>query len=53
MPSPLFDALFLIALLVPVAMYMTGMMILAASLILKHWAMTHHHSGDHALAAAH
>jgi hypothetical protein len=52
-PSPLFDALFLIALLVPIAMYLTGMMILAASLILKHWAMTNHHLGDHALAAAH
>jgi uncharacterized membrane protein len=53
LPSPLFDALFLIALLVPIAMYLTGLMILAVSLILKHWALTHHHSGGHALAAAH
>ena len=53
MPSPLSDALFLIALLVPIAMYLTGLIILGVSLILKHWAVTHHHSGDRALAAAH
>ena len=41
MPSPLFNALFLIALLVPLAMYLTGLMILAVSLVANHFAATH------------
>ncbi len=41
MPTPLFDALFLIALLVPIAMYLTGLIILMASLVLKHFAAAH------------
>jgi hypothetical protein len=38
MPSPLFDALFLIALFVPIAMYLTGLIILMVSLVVKHVA---------------
>ena len=38
MPTPLFDALFLIALLVPIAMYLIGLIILAVSLVVKHFA---------------
>ena len=41
MPSPLFDALFLIALLVPIAMYLTGLIILMVSLVVKHFAAAH------------
>ena len=41
MPSPLFDALFLIALLVPIAMYLTGLIILMVSLVLKPFAAAH------------
>ncbi len=53
MPSPLFNALFLIALLVPMAMYLTGLMILAISLAVQHWAKRHAHSDDRVLAAVH
>jgi len=53
MPSPLFNALFLIALLVPLAMYLTGLMILAVSLVVQHWAHKHDQSGDRVLAAVH
>jgi hypothetical protein len=38
LPSLLFDALFLIALFVPIAMYLTGVMILMISLVLKHFS---------------
>jgi hypothetical protein len=41
MPGPFVDALFLIALLGPMAMYLTGLVILAVSLVLKHFAVTH------------
>jgi hypothetical protein len=41
LPSPLFDVLFLIALLVPIAMYLTGLIILMVSLVLKHFAAAH------------
>ena len=41
MPSPLVNALFLIALLGPIAMYLSGLMILAVSLALKHFAAAH------------
>jgi hypothetical protein len=41
LPSPLFDALFLIALLVPIAMYLTGLIILMVSLVLKPFAAAH------------
>lgn len=39
MPSPLFDALFLVALLVPIGMYLTGLMILVVSLAFKHFSV--------------
>ena len=40
-PSPLFNALFLIALLVPIAMYVAGVTILMASLVWRHLATAH------------
>lgn len=39
MPSPLFDALFLIALFVPIVMYATGLLILFVSLVVKQWRL--------------
>jgi hypothetical protein len=36
MPSPLFNFLFIVALLVPAAMYIVGVVILMASLVVKH-----------------
>jgi hypothetical protein len=41
LPSPLVDVLFLTALLVPIAMYLGGLMILAVWLLLKHFAPAH------------
>jgi hypothetical protein len=41
LPSPLFDVLFLIALILPIAMYLTGLIILMVSLVLKHFPATH------------
>ena len=35
-PSPLFNFLFLAALIVPMAMYIAGVVILMASLVVKH-----------------
>ena len=40
-PSPLFNFLFLAALFVPAAMYIGGVIILMASLVLKHYRATH------------
>jgi hypothetical protein len=40
MPSPLFNALFLAAIFIPAAMYITGVIILMASLVLKHYRAT-------------
>jgi hypothetical protein len=37
MPSPLFNFLFLAAVIVPMAMYITGVIILMASLVVKHF----------------
>jgi hypothetical protein len=46
MPSPLFNFLFLIALIVPAAMYIVGVVILMTSLVVNHLrdraAATHH-----------
>jgi hypothetical protein len=46
MPSPLFNFLFLVALIVPAAMYIVGVSILMLSLVVKHVrdraAATHH-----------
>lgn len=36
MPSPLFNFLFLVALIVPLAMYIAGVVIVMASLVVKH-----------------
>ena len=41
MPSPLFNLLFLIALFVPAAMYIGGVIILMISLVVKHYHVTH------------
>jgi hypothetical protein len=40
-PSPLFNFLFLAALIVPAAMYVGGVIILMISLVLKHYRVTH------------
>jgi hypothetical protein len=40
MPSPLFDFLFLASLFIPAAMYITGVIILMISLVVKHYRLT-------------
>lgn len=40
-PSPLFNFLFLAALIVPAAMYITGVIILMLSLVVKHYRLAH------------
>ena len=40
-PSPLFNFLFLAALIVPAVMYITGVIILMLSLVVKHYRLTH------------
>jgi hypothetical protein len=40
MPSPLFNFLFLVAVIVPIVMYVTGVIILMASLVVKHFHTT-------------
>jgi hypothetical protein len=40
-PSPLFNFLFVVALFVPAAMYITGVIILMVSLVVKHYRLTH------------
>ena len=40
MPSTLFNVLFLIALIVPTVMYITGVLCLMISLVVKHWRET-------------
>lgn len=41
MPSPLFNFLFLVALIVPAVMYIGGVIILMLSLVVKHYRLTH------------
>ena len=41
MPSPLFNFLFLVALIVPAAMYIVGVIVLMLSLVVKHYRLTH------------
>ena len=41
MPSPLFNFLFLAALIVPAVMYVGGVLILMMSLVVKHYRLTH------------
>jgi hypothetical protein len=45
MPSPLFNVLFLVALFVPAAMYLGGVLLLMASLVIGHWRVTHREFG--------
>ena len=40
MPSPLFNALFLIALFVPAAMYIAGVVILMFSIVARHYRVS-------------
>jgi hypothetical protein len=40
-PSPLFNFLFLVALFVPIAMYITGVLILMVSIVVDHYRTTH------------
>jgi len=40
-PSPLFNTLFLLALFVPAAMYIVGVITLMLSLVVKHYRLTH------------
>ena len=44
MPSPLFNFLFIVALFVPAAMYIGGVIILLTSLVVKHYRATHERS---------
>ena len=41
MPSPLFNFLFVAALIVPAAMYILGVVILMLSIMVKHYKFTH------------
>lgn len=47
MPSPLFNFLFLAALIIPAVMYITGVIILMLSLVVKHYRLTHAPSHPH------
>jgi len=40
-PGPLFNFLFLVALIVPAAMYIVGVVILMLSLVVRHYRLTH------------
>lgn len=50
MPIPLFNFLFLAALLVPAAMYICGVLSLMISLVVKHYCFTHVPHSTEALA---
>ena len=50
MPSPLFDFLFIVALIVPAAMYVGGVIILMISLVVKHYRLAHQPHSVEALA---
>lgn len=41
MPGPLFNFLFLAALIVPAVMYVGGVLILMISLVVKHYRLAH------------
>jgi hypothetical protein len=43
-PSPLFNFLFIVALFVPAAMYIGGMIILMSSLVVKHYRVKYERS---------
>ena len=42
MPSTLFNVLFLIALIVPITMYVFGVVILMVSIVVKHFGVARH-----------
>ncbi len=44
MPSPLFNVLFLIALIVPVTMYVIGVVILMISIVVRHFGVSARHA---------
>lgn len=46
-PSPLFNFLFLAALIVPAAMYILGVIIVMLALVVKHYRLTHAPSHAH------
>jgi hypothetical protein len=48
-PSPLFNFLFIAALIVPAAMYICGAIILMISLVVKHYRVAH--GGSHHVEA--
>lgn len=41
MPSPMFNFLFVVALFVPIAMYICGVLVLMFSLVRSHYRVTH------------
>ena len=41
MPSPLFNVLFLMALIIPAAMYIAGVIVLMISLVVRHYRLAH------------
>jgi hypothetical protein len=49
-PSPLFNFLFIVALFVPAAMYIGGVIILMVSLVVKHYR-SRHESAPHSVEA--
>ena len=49
MPSQLFNVLFLVALFVPAAMYVGGVLVLMISLVVRHYRITA--AGTHAVEA--
>ena len=53
MPSQLFNVLFLAALFVPAAMYITGVAVLMISLVVKHYHLTHEAPAHRVEAPAH
>ena len=44
MPSPLFNYLFLAALIIPATMYIGGVILLMLSIVVKHYRVTHRSS---------
>jgi hypothetical protein len=48
-PSPLFNFLFVVALIVPAVMYICGVVTLMLSLVVKHYRLTHRQA--HAIEA--
>jgi len=53
MPSPLFNFLFLAALIIPATMYIVGVLILMISLVVRHFRETTAHHKPQIEAMAH